>query len=80
MDEAFIPIIAIISIFVVLPGMVLHYLTRNKEATAKAAGDPTMNARLVDIADRLERRLEAIESLLEHEVPGWKKAQERRNA
>jgi hypothetical protein len=39
-----------------------------------------MNARLVEIAERLERRLEAIESLLDHEVPGWKKAQERRNA
>lgn len=80
MYEAFIPIIAIISIFVVLPGMVLHYLTRNREIAAKAAGDPVMNARLVDIAERLERRLDAIESLLDHEVPGWKKAQERRNA
>ena len=78
--EEFAPVIAIISIFVVLPGMVLHYLTRNKEIAAKAAGDPTMNARLVDIAERLERRIEAIESLLEHEMPGWKKAQERRNA
>ena len=60
--------------------MVLHYLTKNKDIAAKAAGDPGMNAKLVDIADRLERRIEAIESLLEHEIPGWKKAQERRNA
>jgi phage shock protein B len=78
--EELAPVIAIISIFVVLPGMVLHYLTRNKDIAAKAAGDPTMNAKLVDIADRLERRIEAIESLLEHEIPGWKKSQERRNA
>jgi phage shock protein B len=78
--EEFAPVIAIISIFVVLPGMVLHYLTRNKEIAAKAAGDPTMNSRLVDIAERLERRIDAIESLLEHEMPGWRKAQERRNA
>ena len=74
------PVIAIVSIFVVLPGMVLHFLTRNKDIAAKAAGDPSMNAKLVDIADRLERRIEAIESLLEHEIPGWKKSQERRNA
>ena len=78
--EELAPVIAIVSIFVVLPGMVLHYLTRNKDIAAKAAGDPTMNAKLVDIADRLERRIEAIESLLEHEIPGWKKSQERRNA
>lgn len=78
--EELIPVIAIVSIFIVLPGMVLHYLTKNKDIAAKAAGDPTMNAKLVDIADRLERRIEAIESLLEHEIPGWKKSQERRNA
>ncbi len=78
--EELAPALAIISIFVVLPGMVLHYLTKNKEITAKAAGDPAMNSRLVDIAERLERRIDAIESLLEHEMPGWKKAQERRNA
>jgi phage shock protein B len=60
--------------------MVLHYLTKNKDIAAKASGDPRMNAKLVDIADRLERRIEAIESLLEHEIPGWKKSQERRNA
>lgn len=78
--EELAPVIAIVSIFIVLPGMVLHYLTKNKDIAAKAAGDPTMNAKLVDIADRLERRIEAIESLLEHEIPGWKKSQERRNA
>jgi phage shock protein B len=78
--EELAPVIAIVSIFVVLPGMVLHYLTKNKDIAAKAAGDPGMNAKLVDIADRLERRIEAIESLLEHEIPGWKKSQERRNA
>jgi phage shock protein B len=78
--EVFIPIVAIISLFVVLPGMVLHYLARNRQSAAKAAGDPAMNARLVEIAERLERRLDAIESLLDHEMPGWKKSQERRNA
>ena len=78
--EELAPVIAIVSIFIVLPGMVLHYLTKNKDIAAKAAGDPTMNAKLVEIAERLERRIEAIESLLEHEIPGWKKSQERRNA
>jgi phage shock protein B len=78
--EALAPVLAIVSIFIVLPGMVLHYLTKNKEIAARAAGDPAMNSKLVDIAERLERRIDAIESLLDHEVPGWKKSQERRNA
>ena len=78
--EELAPVIAIVSIFIVLPAMVLHYLTKNKDIAAKAAGDPAVNARLVEIAERLERRIDAIESLLEHEIPGWKKSQERRNA
>jgi phage shock protein B len=77
--EELAPVFAIISIFIVLPGMVLHYLTRNREIAARAAGDPTMNARLVDIAERLERRIDAIETLLDHEVPGWKQTQQRRH-
>ena len=79
MDEAFIGMFAIFAIFIALPWMVLSFLSRNRANAAKAAGDPAMNARLVDVAERLERRLEAIESLLDHEVPGWKKAQQRRN-
>lgn len=76
--EELAPVFAIIAIFIVLPGMVLHYLTRNREIAARAAGDPTMNARLVDIAERLERRIDAIETLLDHETPGWKQTQQRR--
>jgi len=79
-DEAFVGMFAIFAIFIALPWMILHFLTRHRASVAKAAGDPVMNDRLVDIADRLERRLDAIESLLDHEVPGWKNAQERRSA
>ena len=80
MEEAFIAGFSIFAIFIALPWMILSFLSRNRANAAKAAGDPVMNARLVDVAERLERRLDAIESLLDHEVPGWKKAQQRRNA
>ena len=77
--EDIIGLMAVISIFIVLPGMVLHYLSKNKEIAAKAAGDPNMNARLIEIAERLERRIESIETLLDQESPGWKKAHDRRH-
>jgi len=70
----------VFAIFIALPWMVLSYLSRHRENVAKSVGDPAMNNRLTDIADRLERRLDAIETLLEHEVPGWKKGVDRRNA
>lgn len=70
--EEFVAIFALFCIFIALPWMLLHFLSRNKEAVAKAAGDPAMNASLSGIADKLERRLDAIENLLDHEVPGWR--------
>jgi len=59
--------------------MVLSFLSKNRANAAKAAGDPAMNASLSGLADKLDKRLDAIESLLDHEVPGWRKAQDRRN-
>jgi phage shock protein B len=79
-DEAIVGMFAIFCIFIALPWMILHFLTRQKQNVAKAAGDPAMNAALTDIADRLERRLDAIEILLDHEVPGWNKAPDRRSS
>jgi phage shock protein B len=79
--EELVGIFAIFCIFIALPWMVLTFLSKNRANAAKAAGDPTMNATLIGLADRIERRLDAIESLLDHEVPGWRRgaAQDRRN-
>lgn len=76
--EELVALFAIFCIFIALPWMVLSFLSRHRANAAKAAGDPAMNDRLVDIAERLEKRLDAIETLLEHEVPGWKKSQQHR--
>ena len=78
--EELVGIFAIFCIFIALPWMVLSFLSKNRANAAKAAGDPAMNASLSGLADKLEKRLDAIESLLDHEVPGWRKAQDRRNA
>ena len=77
--EVFIAALSIFAIFIALPGMVLYFLSRNRETAVKNAGDPTLNASLMNVADRLEQRLDSIETLLDHEVPGWRKPLERRN-
>ena len=59
--------------------VVLYFLSRTRENAVKAIGDPGMNASLVALADKLEQRLDSIETLLDREVPGWRKPQERRN-
>lgn len=70
--EYLVGMFAIFCIFIALPWMLLHFLSKHRANAAAAAGDPTLNASLTGIADRLERRLDAIEILLDHEVPGWR--------
>ena len=57
---------------IALPWIVLSALSKKREATVQAAGDPALNASLTAIATKMERRLDAIEGLLDHEVPGWR--------
>ena len=80
MEEILIPLFAIFAIFMALPYMVLSFISKKRETDARLAGDPAMNSKLMSVADKLERRLDAIESLLDHEVPGWRKPGERRSA
>ncbi len=71
-EEYLVGMFAIFAIFIALPWIVLSALSRKREATVQAAGDPALNTALTGIADKLEKRLDAIESLLDQEVPGWR--------
>lgn len=78
--EALMGMFAVFAIFIALPWIVLNFLSRKRDATVQAAGDPTLNSTLTGIADKLEKRLDAIETLLDHEVPGWRGDAQRRNS
>ena len=78
--EYFVGMFAIFAIFIALPWIVLNFLSRKKDAAVQAAGDPTLNASLTAIADRLEKRLDAIEGLLDQEIPGWRRDMPRSNS
>jgi phage shock protein B len=75
--DAVIGIFAIFAIFIALPWIVLSFLSRKRDAAVQAGGDPTLNASLNGVADKLEKRLDAIETILDHEVPGWRRQNER---
>lgn len=76
--EALIPLVAVISLFVVCPWMFLHYAAKKREHTAKSAGEPAMNADLQILAEKLEKRVQSLETILDAEVPGWRKHMDRR--
>ncbi len=60
-------IIAIVSIFVVLPGMILHYLTKWRSSRGLSADDERMLEDLWRSARAMERRIDTLERLVEPE-------------
>lgn len=75
MDELLIPIFALLCIFVLLPGMVLWFLDRQRRhrAAPMAEAGVAGNAELARLAERMEKRIETLERLLDVEAPGWRK-------
>ncbi len=65
MPELIIPLIAILSIFVFLPGMVFHYITLWRRQKTLMPDDERMLEDLWRSAKNMERRIETLESLLE---------------
>lgn len=79
MEEAVVGMFAIFTIFVVLPGMVMYFLSKRREQTRAPAGSAAVSAELERIAEKLERRVQSLETILDAEVPGWRKNHERRD-
>jgi phage shock protein B len=58
-------LVAIVSIFVVLPWMILHYVSKNKSAGKFTEEDERMLEDLWRSARTMERRIETLERLIE---------------
>ena len=67
MDEGLIALVAILSIFVFLPGMVLHYVSQWRRQKTLQPDDERMLEDLWRSAKAMERRLETLEALLAHD-------------
>jgi phage shock protein B len=63
--EMLIPLIAILSIFVILPGMIFHYITLWRKQKTLMPDDERMLEDLWRSARSIERRIETIEELLD---------------
>lgn len=71
MDEIFIPIVAIAILFLALPWLILHYVTKWKTKTGLTAEDETMLDDLYELARRLDDRMMTLERILADENPNW---------
>lgn len=68
MDEL-IPIVAVLAIFVGLPWLILHYITRWKTAATLTNDDEALLEELYQIARRLDDRMETVERLVAADHP-----------
>ena len=71
MDDV-IGLIVVVSFTIVLPAMILHYITEWKKMKSLSAQDEESFGDLRGLADKLEDRLRIMERILDDEVPDWR--------
>ena len=64
--------LAIVSIFVGLPWLIFHYVTKWKTAATLTSGDEKLLDDLHEAARRLDDRLCTIERIMTAENPNWR--------
>lgn len=69
---------AALIVFILIPAplfIVLHFITKWKQSREMSGGDESMLEDLWQLSIRLEDRMEALETILDNELPGWRKNQ-----
>ena len=64
-------VLAIIAIFIGLPWMVLHYMTKWKTAPTITADDEVLLEELYNLAKRLDERMDTVERLVASDDPSF---------
>ena len=72
--EVFIPVVAITVLFLGLPWLIFHYVTKWKQAKTLTVGDEQLLDELHDMARRLDDRMCTIERIMTAENPHWQQA------
>ena len=73
MDPQFIiAALAITSIFIFLPWLVFHYVTKWKAQATLTTEDENLLDELHELARRLDDRMRTIERIIDAENPGWR--------
>ena len=74
------PVIAIIAIFIGLPWVILHYMTKWKTASTITVDDEVLLEELYNLAKRLDERMETVERLVVSDSPDFRPARLSDNA
>ena len=66
------PFVAIVTLFIGLPWLIFHYITKWKTSATLTSGDEKLLDDLHDAARRLDDRLCTIERIMTAENPEWR--------
>ena len=72
MEEVLIPVIVVGILFLALPWLIFHYVTKWKTAKTLTGADEQLLDELHDAARRLDDRLCSIERIMTAENPDWR--------
>ncbi len=71
MEDVIVPIIVIPVIFLGLPWIIFHYITKWKSQATLTGEDEKLLDELHELARRLDDRMITIERIMSAENPGW---------
>jgi phage shock protein B len=71
-EEVLIPVLIVGMLFIGLPWLIMHYITRWKTAATLTGGDEKLLEELHDLARRLDDRMCSIERIMTAENPNWR--------
>jgi phage shock protein B len=72
MEDVLIPLIVVPVLFIGLPWLIFHYITKWKTAARLTGSDEKLLDELHDAARRLDDRLNTIERIMTAENPHWR--------
>ncbi|WP_298197539.1 envelope stress response membrane protein PspB [Novosphingobium sp.] len=74
MEDVLVPIMVCGFLFIGLPWVVLHYLTKWKTAATLTTGDEALLEELYQLARRLDERMDTVERLVAADNPEFRPA------
>lgn len=72
MEDVFLPVLIVGMLFIGLPWLIFHYVTRWKGQATLTREDENLLDELYDLARRLDERVCTVERILTAENPNWR--------
>lgn len=72
MDEILVPVFVVGMLFIGLPWLILHYVTKWRSAATLPVEDEKLLDELYEFARRLEDRMHTVERIITADNPDWR--------